>query len=92
MLWKIAFFYYFILSIITGVMHLWDKNQAVRGKWRVQEKTLHSFEFLGGWPGAFLAMRTVNHKLAKRKYMLVFYASIVSHVIGWMLMMWWATH
>ncbi len=48
MLWKIFFFYYLGLSLLCAGMHLWDKYQAVRGRWRVKEKTLHSFEWLGG--------------------------------------------
>ena len=91
MLWKVFFFYYFGLSILSSAMHIWDKFQATRGRWRVQEKTLHSFELLGGWPGAILTTRSINHKVSKPKYMWTLYAIAVSHAVGWLALSWFAT-
>lgn len=88
---KLILFYYGVLSMISIGMHLWDKSQAIRGGWRVREKTLHSFEFLGGWPGAILITRSINHKTAKSKYMRMLYAAAAVHVVGWMLLSWLAT-
>ncbi len=90
-LWKILFVYYLTLSLITTGMHMWDKKQAVRGRWRVKEKTLHSFEFLGGWPGALFITRTIRHKVQKPKYMWTLYSIAAVHVIGWFGLMWVAT-
>ncbi len=91
MLWKIFFFYYFGLSLLCAGMHLWDKYQAVRGRWRVKEKTLHSFEWLGGWPGAILVTRAINHKVSKPGYMRMLYSIAGVHVLGWFVLMWIAT-
>jgi uncharacterized membrane protein YsdA (DUF1294 family) len=91
MLFKVFFFYYLALSVLSGGMHIWDKHQAMRGRWRVQEKTLHSFELLGGWPGAFLITRSINHKVNKPKYMWTLYSFAALHAIGWFVLLWLAT-
>ena len=92
MLWKVFFFYYFGLSPLCVCMHIWDKHQAVRGRWRVKEKTLHSFEFLGGWPGAILITRSINHKVSKPRYMWTLYSFAALHGIGWVGLSWFATN
>jgi len=91
MLWKICFFYYFGLSILSAAMHLWDKHQAVRGRWRVQEKTLHAFELLGGWPGALFTIRAINHKTSKPRYMWTLYIFVALHILLWLILSWLAT-
>ena len=91
MLWKVFFFYYLGLSLLSSAMHIWDKFQAVRGRWRVKEKTLHSFELLGGWPGAILTTRSINHKVSKRKYMWTLYGIAIAHVVIWLTLSWFAT-
>lgn len=91
MLWKVFFFYYFGLSLLSAGMLCWDKFQAVRGRWRIKEKTLHSFELLGGWPGAILITRSINHKVSKPKYMWTLYAIAASHAVGWLALSWFAT-
>lgn len=92
MLYKVFFIYYLILSVLCAAMHLWDKRQAVRSRWRVKEKTLHSFELLGGWPGAILITRMINHKVSKPRYMWTLYSIAGLHAIGWFVLMWVATH
>lgn len=91
MLWKVFFFYYLGLSILSAGMHIWDKHQAMRNRWRVKETTLHSFEILGGWPGAILITRSINHKVSKPKYMWILYSFAILHAVGWLALMWFAT-
>lgn len=91
MAWKVFFFYYLALSFISAIMHCWDKLQAVRGGWRVKERSLHSFEALGGWPGAILITRAINHKVQKPKYMWTLYGISAGHAVVWMVLMWFAT-
>ena len=91
MLWKVFFFYYLGLSVLCGVMHIWDKHQAAVGGWRVKEKTLHSFELLGGWPGAILVTRAINHKVSKPKYMWTLYSIGALHLLGWVGLSWFAS-
>lgn len=92
MLWKIVFYYYFVMSIISALMHLWDKHQAIQHRWRVKEKTLHSVELMGGWPGAWLMIRSINHKVSKRSYMRVLYAIAIGHLALWLFLLWIVSH
>jgi len=80
------------MSLVSVAMHIWDKHQAVRGGWRVKEKTLHSIELIGGWPGAILITRSINHKVAKPRYMWTLYSYAALHALGWFALLWIATH
>jgi uncharacterized membrane protein YsdA (DUF1294 family) len=69
-----------------------DKRKAASGQWRTPEATLHLFELLGGWPGAFLAQRIFYHKTAKAGYQLVFWLIVAGYeyaaidfLLGWKL-------
>jgi uncharacterized membrane protein YsdA (DUF1294 family) len=69
-----------------------DKRKAASGEWRTPEATLHLFELLGGWPGAFLAQRSFRHKIAKAGYQIVFWLIITGYeyaaidfLLGWKL-------
>ncbi len=90
MLWKLCLLYYGVLSLLSALMLAADKRQAVLGRWRVREKTLHSFELIGGWPGAILAARALHHKVNKRKYMWTLYAFALLHALGWFALVWLA--
>lgn len=48
-----------------------DKSRARTGGWRAPEKTLHLFELIGGWPGAFLAQRHRRRKCSKAGFQAV---------------------
>jgi len=69
-----------------------DKRKAASGEWRTPEATLHLFELLGGWPGAFLAQRLFRHKTAKLGYKVIFWLIVVGYecvaidyLLGWKL-------
>lgn len=68
-----------VMSVITFVVFAWDKRRARRQGWRVSEKTLHTLELLGGWPGAWLAMRWLRHKSIKPTYRRVFWLIVTTH-------------
>jgi uncharacterized membrane protein YsdA (DUF1294 family) len=76
--------------LITYVLYWRDKRKAQTGGWRTPEATLHTAEFLGGWPAALLAQRTLRHKVSKRSYQLVFWTIVGVHqyvaldyLLGW---------
>jgi uncharacterized membrane protein YsdA (DUF1294 family) len=52
-------------NIVTIGMYAWDKWRASRNAWRVPERTLITLALLGGWPGAYLAMKLLRHKTSK---------------------------
>lgn len=47
-----------------------DKRRAVRGEWRISERTLLLLASLGGAAGAFLGMKVFHHKTRHRKFSL----------------------
>ena len=59
-LWKPALAVYAGMSVITALVYVVDKRKAVQGRERISERTLHSFELLGGWPGALLAQQLLE--------------------------------
>jgi uncharacterized membrane protein YsdA (DUF1294 family) len=82
--------YLAIVFSATYVIYRHDKKQAELGGWRTPESTLHAVELLGGWPVAFLAQRTLRHKISKISYQIVFWLIVTVHevvsfdfVLGW---------
>lgn len=60
------------INALTYLIYKADKRRAQEDGWRVSERMLHTFELLGGWPGALLAQRRFRHKTAKFSYRFVF--------------------
>jgi len=75
--------YTLILSSITFILYGYDKAQARSFGWRVSEKTLHVFEFFGGWPGALIGQHFFRHKTAKLSYQITFWLIFVVHRLFW---------
>ncbi len=62
MLFWIALGVIAVISLIAFALYGADKVRARRGAWRVPEKMLLGIGFLGGAPGALLAMQAFRHK------------------------------
>jgi uncharacterized membrane protein YsdA (DUF1294 family) len=82
------------ISLLTYAVYGADKDSAQEKvpDWRASEKLLHSLEFAGGWPGAFLAQRRLRHKCSKFSYQVKFWLIVSIHVylatdylLGWRL-------
>lgn len=56
------------VNVLTFALFGLDKARAVQGGWRIPERTLLMFAFLGGWPGAKVAQRRFRHKTRKRPF------------------------
>ncbi len=67
------------VSLATGVALAWDKRAARKRRWRVSERTLHTLELLGGWPGSLLVRPLIRHKTRKRSYRVVFTLIVLLH-------------
>lgn len=91
MIIKFILIYYLLFSAVSAIMHLVDKQRAVKNHPRIREKTLHSMELVGGWPGAILITRAIRHKTSKPRYMWTLYAIATLHVLGWMLLLYFGT-
>ena len=70
-------FQLFWINVVTFIAYGVDKRAAMRHGWRVSENNLHTLEFLGGWPGAWLAQKFFHHKTAKQSYQRMYKVMIV---------------
>lgn len=77
--WRLAAGWLAILSVATYVLYQKDKRRAQAGTWRTPEFTLHLLELAGGWPAAFVAQRTLRHKISKVSYQVLFWLIVLAH-------------
>jgi uncharacterized membrane protein YsdA (DUF1294 family) len=82
-IYKASAFIYVIMSIICLMLYRSDKKAAIAGQWRKPEATLHFVEFLGGWPGGFIAQRIYRHKTKKVSYQITFWIIVFIHIAVW---------
>lgn len=61
-MYAIAVGYVLCLSVVGFAAMGLDKRRAVKGKWRISEKSLLLIAFLGGGIGSYLGMRHYRHK------------------------------
>ncbi|MEM6459482.1 MAG: DUF1294 domain-containing protein [Planctomycetota bacterium] len=78
-----------VMSPVTLVVYAWDKRRARKQAWRVAERTLHTLELLGGWPGGIAARRWLRHKSSKRGFRAVSWAVVGLHAAAIALAVWW---
>ncbi len=53
---------YAVISVVTFILYGADKAKAKRNAWRIPEKVLLGFSFLGGAVGGILGMLLFRHK------------------------------
>lgn len=68
---------YTVSSLIAFALYAYDKLQAKRDGWRIPENTLHLWAVFGGWIGASIAHKVLNHKSRKPEFRMVFYVTIL---------------
>jgi uncharacterized membrane protein YsdA (DUF1294 family) len=73
--------YVLIISIITFLTFVTDKNYAEQGVWRTKEKTLLILTLFGGTPGALLAMNQFRHKTRKVSFISKFVVVVLIQVL-----------
>lgn len=62
MIYQYLSIYLLIMSLI-GYISMWsDKKKAIKGKYRIPEKTLFLIAILGGSIGSILGMQKFRHK------------------------------
>ncbi len=62
--------YFLIINLIGFLAMYIDKKRAIKGKWRIPEKTLFTITLLGGGIGTNLGMKLFRHKTKKGRFML----------------------
>jgi uncharacterized membrane protein YsdA (DUF1294 family) len=77
--WAVPAGWALLISLGTFATYGIDKRRAESGEWRIPELNLHLAEFLGGWPGAFVAQRWFNHKTSKISYRIVYWLIVLLH-------------
>ncbi|PVZ70588.1 DUF1294 domain-containing protein [Pelagibaculum spongiae] len=84
--WQAGLFY-LAASFITFVFYAIDKSAAQAGRWRTQESTLHTLALFGGWPGGYIAQKTLRHKSSKKEFQTVFWITVFLNfiVLLWLL-------
>ena len=64
---------YFIVINLIGFFIMWlDKRKAIKGAWRIQEKTLFIITGLGGGIGTIAGMYIFKHKTQKIGFVIGF--------------------
>lgn len=64
---------YFIAINLIGFFVMWlDKKKAIKGAWRISEKTLFIITGLGGGIGTITGMYTFRHKTQKLGFVIGF--------------------
>ncbi|WP_353155188.1 DUF1294 domain-containing protein [Herminiimonas fonticola] len=78
---------YLALSLLTFAAYAIDKSAARKGEWRINENNLHLLDFLGGWPGGWLAQRILRHKTSKPSFQRIYWVTVVLHCacVAWLL-------
>lgn len=66
----IAFIYLLFINIISVVLTVKDKRNAIKKKKRVKENTLMLLSLMGGGIVMYLTMVSIHHKTKHRKFMI----------------------
>nr|WP_296960871.1 DUF1294 domain-containing protein [uncultured Mediterraneibacter sp.] len=62
-------YYLLIANLVTWILYGVDKRKAIKGAWRIPEKTLILSAVIGGSVGALAGMMMFRHKIRKAKFM-----------------------
>lgn len=69
--WQLCLLVYFAaVNVVSFLLMYIDKRRAVKHEWRIPEKTLFLWAFLGGSPGSLLGMYTFRHKTKHLSFVL----------------------
>ena len=72
---------YLLTSLICLIIYAIDKRRARFGGWRVSERTLLFWGFIGGWPGAIVAQQVLRHKTQKKSFRAAFWTTVIVNVV-----------
>ena len=61
-------YYLILINIVTCLLFGLDKRRAVRGQWRIRERTLLLLAAAGGAAGGWAGMYLFRHKTKKARF------------------------
>ena len=79
---RIILLYLVIVNAAAFLLMLIDKRKAIKGLWRIPEKTLLTVCALGGSLGGLLGMRLFRHKTLHLQFSLGIPVMLTFHVVG----------
>ena len=77
---SIVLLYAVIINFISSVLTVSDKKRSIKGNYRISEKTLFIFAFLGGACGEYITMRKIHHKTLYKRFMIGLPLIIIVHL------------
>ena len=78
---KYLYFYLLIVNALSFLFMLTDKIKAVKGRWRIPERTLLGLCAIGGSLGGMLAMRLFRHKTLHPQFSIGIPVLLAVHII-----------
>lgn len=64
--------YFIVINLLGFLMMYIDKKKAIKGKWRISEKSLFIVTLLGGGIGTNVGMNMFRHKTKKMRFSIGF--------------------
>lgn len=74
--------YILVISIISAVLTVYDKEAAKNGGQRISERCLLILAAMGGAGTMLAVMKTIRHKTRKTKFMVMLPMFFGLHIIG----------
>ena len=78
----IILIYFLLISVVSIIVTVHDKNAAKKNKWRVPESTLLFLGFIGGATFMFITMLIIRHKTKQAKFMVPLPLFAVVHLVA----------
>nr|WP_251136419.1 DUF1294 domain-containing protein [Exiguobacterium sp. s122] len=76
---ELLLLYYIVTNLLAFITFFLDKRRAKANAWRISERTLLTFVWMGGAFGAYIAMRLFRHKTLKPAFRLGVPIAILVH-------------
>ena len=80
------YIYLFLINAAGFALMLADKRKAIKGHWRISERTLLSCAILGGSIGCLAGMHLVRHKTRHLKFAVGIPVILAIQVVGFCLL------
>ena len=68
--WGLLICYLLLINLLGAILVAVDKRRALRGRWRIAERTFFAVSLLGGTLGTYLCMRAIRHKTLHKRFMI----------------------